>query len=102
MAGFLMCLLLGNVTHEIPGIQPMFVIPTLIGDTGPHTPGFAEAAGTYDSFLRALDVAKGLATAGYQILADPQLRRQTWKEHVNKEVDVIQSGKLQKRLERWR
>ncbi|KAJ5655234.1 hypothetical protein N7507_007184 [Penicillium longicatenatum] len=74
----------GNVTHEIPGIHPMFVIPTPGGDMGPHTPGFAEAAGTYDLFLRALDVGKGLATAGYQILADRQLRHEAWNEHVNK------------------
>ncbi|KAJ5814340.1 uncharacterized protein N7503_001090 [Penicillium pulvis] len=74
----------GNVTHEIPGIHPMFVIPTPGGVTGPHTSGFAEAAGTYDSFLRALDVGKGLASAGYQILADPELRQQAWDEHANK------------------
>lgn len=72
------------MTHEIPGIHPMFVILTPGDDTGPHTPEFAEAAGTYDSFLRALDVGRGLATAGYQILADPQLRQQAWKEHAMK------------------
>lgn len=72
------------MTHEIPGIHPIFVIPTPGGDTGPHTSGFAEAAGTYDSFLRALDVGKGLAIAGYQILADPQLRQQAWNEYANK------------------
>jgi hypothetical protein len=92
MAGFLMCLLLGNVTHEIPGIHPMFVIPTPGGDMGPHTPGFAEAAGTYDSFLRALDVGKGLATAGYQILANRQLRHQAWNEHVSKWPGVAKTN----------
>ncbi|KAJ5709243.1 hypothetical protein N7493_010577 [Penicillium malachiteum] len=73
----------GNVTHEIPGIHPLFLIPTPEG-SGPHTPGFAAAAGTYGSFLCALDVGKGLAVAGYQLLADPDLRQKAWDEHLRK------------------
>ncbi|KAJ5735496.1 uncharacterized protein N7483_000621 [Penicillium malachiteum] len=73
----------GNVTHQIPGIHPLFLIPTPEGRE-PHTPRFATAAGTYGSFLCALDTGKGLAAAGYQLLADPDLRQKAWSEHLKK------------------
>ncbi|KAF2672211.1 hypothetical protein BT63DRAFT_191451 [Microthyrium microscopicum] len=58
----------GNVSHFCPAMQAACFIDSK-GAVN-HTPGFAEAAGTEDSFDRSLDCAKGLAAVGFDVLTD--------------------------------
>jgi hypothetical protein len=48
-----------------------------------HTPGFAKAAGTVDSFLRAIDCAKGLAAVGVDVLTNSQLANEMLGLHMS-------------------
>lgn len=58
----------------------MFAIETDDPHTGPHSPGFAKAAGSREAFIRALDCAKGIAAAGYEILTNEDIARQAWND----------------------
>lgn len=60
---------MGNVTYECPGFHGAFGIDTPVGQ-GNHTKSFAEAAGTQDSFVRAMECAKGMAIVGWKMLTD--------------------------------
>lgn len=69
---FLFPLIIGNVSHELPAIHAMFVIPTE-NKAGPHSKGFAAAAGTEVAFKRSLVVGKTLAQVGFDVLTKPGL-----------------------------
>ncbi|PKS08716.1 hypothetical protein jhhlp_004769 [Lomentospora prolificans] len=60
---------MGNVTYECPGFHGAFGIETEQGQ-GNHTKGFTAAAGTEDSYKRAMDCAKGMAVVGWRVLTD--------------------------------
>ncbi|KAK6343166.1 hypothetical protein TWF718_008539 [Orbilia javanica] len=62
----------GNVSYSVPAMQAAFQINT---ESVNHTPGFAKAAGTEDAFNRALEVAKGLAGAGFDVLSNAEIRQ---------------------------
>ncbi|KAK6335715.1 hypothetical protein TWF730_003093 [Orbilia blumenaviensis] len=64
----------GNVSYSVPAMQAAFQIDS--GAAVNHTPGFMKAAGTEDAFNRALDVAKGLAGAGFDILSSAEIRKE--------------------------
>lgn len=61
---------MGNVSHRIPSIHPVFRIVTTAQN---HTREFQEAAGKIESQETALTVAKVLALTALDILRNPQL-----------------------------
>jgi metal-dependent amidase/aminoacylase/carboxypeptidase family protein len=60
---------MGNVTYECPGFHGAFGIDTEVGQSN-HTPAFAAAAGTGESFARALGCGRGMALVGWRVLTD--------------------------------
>jgi amidohydrolase len=59
---------MGNVSHVVPSIHPMFAIPT---DAANHTPGFTAAAATREAHLATLKAATGLAMTALDVLTRP-------------------------------
>ena len=64
---------MGNVSHVVPSIHPMYAIPTEDG-AGNHTPGFTAAAATDAAHDSTFTAAKALALTALDWLTDPQLR----------------------------
>ena len=62
---------MGNVSHVVPSIHPIYAIPTTGGN---HTPDFATAAATNKSHDATFVAAKAMAQAGLDWLTDPDLR----------------------------
>ena len=62
---------MGNVSHVVPSIHPIYAIPTTGGN---HTPDFATAAATNKSHDATFVAAKAMAQAGLDWLTDPALR----------------------------
>ncbi|KAF3288790.1 hypothetical protein TWF970_005845 [Orbilia oligospora] len=62
----------GNVSYSVPAMQAAFQI---MSESVNHTPGFMKAAGTEVAFNRALNVAKGLAGAGLNVLTNATIRK---------------------------
>ncbi|KAF3187711.1 hypothetical protein TWF788_001930 [Orbilia oligospora] len=62
----------GNVSYSVPAMQAAFQI---MSESVNHTPDFMRAAGTEDAFNRALNVAKGLAGAGLNVLTNATIRK---------------------------
>lgn len=62
---------MGNVSHVVPSIHPMFAIPT---EAGNHTPGFTAAAATDKAHAVTFTAAKAMAQAGLDWLTDADLR----------------------------
>ncbi len=62
---------MGNVSHVVPSIHPMFAIPT---EAGNHTPGFTTAAASDDAHATTFVAAKALAHTGLDWLTDADLR----------------------------
>ncbi|KAI3392723.1 hypothetical protein diail_5280 [Diaporthe ilicicola] len=60
---------MGDVCYECPGFHGAFGIDTQVGE-GNHTKGFAAAAGTDESFDRAVECGKGMALVGWRMLSD--------------------------------
>ncbi|RBQ77902.1 hypothetical protein FVER14953_21607 [Fusarium verticillioides] len=79
---------MGNVTYCVPGIHPMFAVGTEDPLVQPHTPKFAEAAGTREAFERALDCAKGLAATACEMLLQTDLMDQA-KDEFKRDVEPI-------------
>lgn len=73
----------GNVSYSVPAMQAAFQISS---DSVNHTPGFMKAAGTEDAFNRALDVAKGLAGAGFNVLSSAAIRQEV-KDAYNRDIN---------------
>ncbi|KAI9216441.1 hypothetical protein BC828DRAFT_441450 [Blastocladiella britannica] len=63
----------GDVSHAVPGLQPMFSI----GFPGVevHTKPFVEAAGSIAAHEHTLSAAAGLASAALTVVAHPKLRK---------------------------
>ncbi|KLU90325.1 hypothetical protein MAPG_09289 [Magnaporthiopsis poae ATCC 64411] len=60
---------MGDVTYECPGFHGAFGIDTEVGQSN-HTLAFAAAAGTDESFRRAVACGKGMALAAWRVLSD--------------------------------
>lgn len=45
-----------------------------------HTPGFTALAGTREAHVLCLESAKGMAIAGWKILADDKAAAQVWQD----------------------
>ncbi len=60
---------MGDVCHECPGFHGVFGIGTKEGEAN-HTHGFAAAAGTEESFERALECGRSMAAVAWRVLSD--------------------------------
>jgi amidohydrolase len=70
----------GDVSYAMPSLSPAFaILPGPLG-TGPHSPEFAESAGTRDAFDRALRVGKGLAGTAIDVFTREGLLEEVKKE----------------------
>ncbi|KEZ43677.1 Podospora anserina S mat+ genomic DNA chromosome 2, supercontig 2 [Scedosporium apiospermum] len=81
---------MGNVTYECPGFHGAFGIDTNPGQ-GNHTKGFSAAAGTRDSYRRAMEAAKGMAAVGWKVLTDDvfaEVVEYEWKQDMKKAAGV--------------
>ncbi|KAH7983065.1 hypothetical protein HPB52_008964 [Rhipicephalus sanguineus] len=67
----------GNVSHELPTLHPVFLIPA---SSGNHTRAFAEAANSPDAQPPTLRAAKLLALTALDVLADPALLADVQRE----------------------
>ncbi|GIW06674.1 MAG: amidohydrolase [Dehalococcoidia bacterium] len=63
---------MGNVSHAVPAIHPLFAIPT---EGGNHTPAFAEAARSEAAHRAMLRAATALAETAFDCLIDAELLR---------------------------
>ncbi|CAH1225226.1 PM20D2 [Branchiostoma lanceolatum] len=61
---------MGNVTHVVPGIHPMFALPT---DASIHSRHFTEEAGTLEAQPYALNQARALAMTAVDVICQSQL-----------------------------
>ncbi|KZO92689.1 amidohydrolase [Calocera viscosa TUFC12733] len=59
----------GNVTHALPGLHPVYAIPTKPGG-GNHNPLFTAAAATPEAHAATLIAAKSIAITGMKVLTD--------------------------------
>ncbi|KAG0007056.1 hypothetical protein BGZ65_010258 [Modicella reniformis] len=70
---------MGNLTHEVPGIHPMFNILNLRGEedlsAGMHTKAFAQAATQPLAHVATLRASKCLAMTGVECILDPEFLR---------------------------
>ncbi|KAF9103302.1 hypothetical protein BGX29_003520 [Mortierella sp. GBA35] len=74
---------MGNITHAIPGIHPMFNIMNLEGVDAPgglHTAEFAAAAATPVAHVATLRAAKALAMTGVECILDPEFLKRVKRE----------------------
>ena len=62
---------MGNVSHVVPSIHPMFHIPH---ESGNHTPQFTAAAGSPEGHELTLTATKAMAHTALDWLTDPDLR----------------------------
>ncbi|KAM0402676.1 hypothetical protein ACHAPZ_005620 [Fusarium culmorum] len=79
---------MGNVSYCLPGIHPMFSIGTEDPEIQPHTPKFADAAGTKEAFIRALDCGMGLAATVCELLLQPELMEKA-RDEFKQDVEPI-------------
>lgn len=81
---------MGDVCYECPGFHGAFGIDTVVGQ-GNHTKGFAAAAGTDDSFARAVECGKGMALVGWRMLQDDTFAEGVttdWKEDMKRAAEA--------------
>ncbi|KAJ5803142.1 uncharacterized protein N7503_005592 [Penicillium pulvis] len=88
----------GNVSYAVPGIHAFFVIDAPAG-TGPHQHGFAAAAGTQDSFERALTAGSFLALTAMDLLVDDVFFATVKDEWDTNEKIVENKGAIQESAE---
>ncbi|KAJ3022799.1 UNVERIFIED_CONTAM: hypothetical protein HDU68_008939 [Siphonaria sp. JEL0065] len=69
---------MGNVTHVVPGIHPVFDIECTQFDI--HTNEFREGAATDTAHKATLRAAKCLCLTAIDVITDPEFRRQVHKE----------------------
>ena len=69
---------MGKVSFKVPSIHPWFCIGK--GQVN-HTLDFTDASNEDDAHDAALQFAKGLALTGWDVLTDPHLLDDIWKEH---------------------
>ncbi len=73
---------MGDVCYQCPGFHGVFGIATKEGEAN-HTKGFTAAAGTVESFERALDCGRGMAAVAWKLLSDDVFAERVkteWKE----------------------
>ncbi len=63
---------MGNVSHVVPSIHPLYAIPATSGN---HTPDFTAAAASDQSHAATFVAAKAMAQAGLDWLTDADLRQ---------------------------
>jgi amidohydrolase len=63
---------MGNVSYVLPSIHPMFGIPCDPMNAN-HTAPFTEAAAGEEAHERTIRVAKAMARAAYDLIAEPEL-----------------------------
>ena len=68
---------MGNVSHAVPAIQPIFVVP---GDVGNHTLAFTALAATDAAFDVTIRAGTGLAWTAIDLFTDADLRGETDRE----------------------
>ncbi|MGD9892502.1 MAG: M20 family peptidase, partial [Dehalococcoidia bacterium] len=61
---------MGNVSHVVPSIHPMFAIPT---EAGNHTPGFTAAAATAEAHAAMRTAATAMAMTALDLYLRPDL-----------------------------
>jgi hypothetical protein len=61
---------MGNVSHVVPSIHPMFAIPT---EAGNHTPGFTTAAATAEAHASMRTAATAMAMTALDLYLRPDL-----------------------------
>ena len=59
---------MGNVSHVVPSIHPMFAIETAGGN---HTPEFTAAAATPEAHEAMLTAATAMALTAHDLFTDP-------------------------------
>lgn len=70
----------GDISYAMPSLSAGFaILPGPLG-TGPHSPEFAQSAGTRDAHERALRVGKALAGTAIDLLAQKGLLEEVKKE----------------------
>lgn len=84
---------MGNVSHAVPSIHPMFAIPATGAN---HTKEFTTASGAAEAQAPTLVTAQSLALTTLQLFTDPQLRKASkdafiaaQKESVNPLLDSM-------------
>lgn len=75
---------MGNVTHALPGIHPVFNIASLEGVREPglstHSLLFAERSGTELAHKTMIRAAKALSLTGLDVLLDGEFTKQARDE----------------------
>jgi amidohydrolase len=73
---------MGDVCYQCPGFHGVFGIGTKEGEAN-HTKGFTAAAGTEESFERAMECGRGMAAVAWRVLSDEVFAervRAEWEE----------------------
>ncbi|KAL7627859.1 hypothetical protein AAE478_002054 [Parahypoxylon ruwenzoriense] len=70
----------GDISYAMPSLSAGFAIPPGPGGNGPHSPGFAKAAGTKEAFERCLRVGKALAGTAVDVLTQEGLLAEIKKD----------------------
>jgi hypothetical protein len=68
----------------VPGLHACYLIPTP-PNAANHTPGFTAAARTEEAHRLTLDTGKGMAAAGWRVLAEAEFASEVkkgWEEDV--------------------
>ena len=68
---------MGNVSHAVPSIHPMFGIGAMAFN---HTPAFTKISATDAAHDAAIQVAQALAMTGVEVALDPDLLRRAKEE----------------------
>ncbi|KAI0202371.1 hypothetical protein F4808DRAFT_73358 [Astrocystis sublimbata] len=79
----------GNISYAMPSLNVGFAIPAGKGGAGPHSPDFAEAAGTRVAFENCLRVGKAMAAVAVDVLGDGELLervKREWKEDIKQKT----------------
>jgi hypothetical protein len=69
----------GNVSYVVPSFHGGFTIPCPPGAYN-HTPGFTACAGTDEAHDLAVLTSKGMAVAGWKVLADDSVAKNVWDD----------------------
>ncbi|KAK4467175.1 p-aminobenzoyl-glutamate hydrolase subunit B [Cladorrhinum samala] len=79
---------MGDVCYQCPSFHGAFGIETKQGEAN-HTKGFTAAAGTEDSFERAMECGKGMASVAWKVLTDDVFADQIKSDW---EADMVRAG----------
>lgn len=81
----------GDVSYEMPSLNPGFSIRPGPQGNGPHSPDFTEASGTKDAFERSLRVGKALAGTAIDVLTQEGLLAEV-KEQWRRDMEKASAG----------